>query len=100
MQVGLTLTAAEAVVMAELVWVPGDLIQAEDRAHRIGQTRGLAIYYLIAAGTCDDVMWRNVKDKLVTVGQTMDGHAHGTATGTPAFFSLHTVEADKWIESA
>lgn len=58
---GLTLTAAQACVFAELVWTPALLLQAEDRAHRIGQTgASVNCYYLLAGGSADDVMWPTV----------------------------------------
>ncbi|KAI6692843.1 hypothetical protein NL676_020553 [Syzygium grande] len=72
--VGLTLTAASTVMFAELSWTPGDLIQAEDRAHRIGQVSSVNIYYLLANDTVDDIIWDVVQSKLENLGQVLDGH--------------------------
>ncbi|KAM7463221.1 hypothetical protein LguiA_031342 [Lonicera macranthoides] len=72
--VGLTLTAASTVIFAELSWTPGDIIQAEDRAHRIGQVSSVNIYYLLANDTVDDIIWDVVQSKLENLGQMLDGH--------------------------
>lgn len=55
--IGITLTAATMVIFAELYWNPGILIQAEDRAHRIGQKDSVNVHYLLAQGTFDDKIW-------------------------------------------
>jgi SWI/SNF-related matrix-associated actin-dependent regulator 1 of chromatin subfamily A len=71
---GLTLTAAQTVVFAELHWTPGVLLQAEDRVHRIGQNgSSVNIHYLIAQGTCDDLIWDSISHKMRVVGRTLDG---------------------------
>lgn len=66
---GVTLTAAQLVVFAELFWNPGELIQAEDRAHRIGQKGSVLVHYLLAKGTADDQLWPLVQSKLNVLNQ-------------------------------
>ncbi|NWQ65588.1 SMAL1 protein, partial [Neopipo cinnamomea] len=66
---GLTLSAADLVVFAELFWNPGILIQAEDRAHRIGQTSSVNIHYLVARGTADDYLWPMIQEKIKVLGK-------------------------------
>ncbi|KFP76977.1 SWI/SNF-related matrix-associated actin-dependent regulator of chromatin subfamily A-like 1, partial [Acanthisitta chloris] len=66
---GLTLSAADLVVFAELFWNPGVLIQAEDRAHRIGQTSSVNVHYLVAKGTADDYLWPIIQEKIKVLGE-------------------------------
>ncbi|KAM8934000.1 DNA annealing helicase and endonuclease ZRANB3 [Pelodytes ibericus] len=70
---GLTFTAATHVVFAELYWDPGHIKQAEDRAHRIGQSNSVHIHYLIAKGTLDTLMWGMLNRKANVTGSTLNG---------------------------
>ena len=60
--VGLTLTAASDVAFHEFGWTPGDMDQAEDRAHRIGQRDSVTCWYLKAQGI-DESMLELIEDK-------------------------------------
>ncbi len=51
---GLTLTAADTVIMYDPWWNPLAERQAMDRAHRLGQTRTVNVYKLITAGTVEE----------------------------------------------
>ncbi|XP_074158000.1 DNA annealing helicase and endonuclease ZRANB3 isoform X2 [Sminthopsis crassicaudata] len=70
---GLTFTAATHVIFAELYWDPGHIKQAEDRAHRIGQSSSVNIHYLIANGTLDSLMWGMLNRKAIVTGSTLNG---------------------------
>jgi len=69
--VGLTLTAAEIVIMNSLDWVPGNHEQAEDRAYRIGQKETVNIYYMLIDDTIDTLVWDILNEKKKVIGTIM-----------------------------
>ncbi|KAF7722441.1 hypothetical protein EC973_003143 [Apophysomyces ossiformis] len=71
---GLTLNVADIVLFAELFWNPSQLLQAEDRAHRIGRVGPVEIKYVLAMDTIDTHQWDLVKKKLKVIGETLDGY--------------------------
>ncbi|XP_008294085.1 DNA annealing helicase and endonuclease ZRANB3 [Stegastes partitus] len=85
---GLTFTAASHVVFAELYWNPGHIKQAEDRAHRIGQTCSVNVHYLIAKGTFDTVMWSMLNRKETVTGSTLNGRKE--------YLKADVGDRDKW----
>lgn len=66
---GITLTAASCVVFCELEFNPSTIIQAEGRAHRIGQKNQVKVYFLLAPGTADDVIWKMLMKKQTNLGK-------------------------------
>lgn len=85
--IGVTLTAASTVIFAELSWTPGDLVQAEDRAHRIGQVSSVNVYYLHANDTVDDIIWKSVQHKLENLGQVLDGREDALEASTSQHYT-------------
>jgi SNF2 family DNA or RNA helicase len=51
---GLNLTAADTVIHCDPWWNPAVEDQATDRVHRIGQTKSVTVYRLVAAGTVEE----------------------------------------------
>ena len=55
--VGITLTAAEVVIMNDLSFVPAEHAQAEDRAYRYGQKSNVSVYYPIFDNTIEAAIY-------------------------------------------
>ena len=70
--VGLTLTAASTVVFAELDWVPGNVSQAEDRAHRIGQRDNVLVHHLVLDGSIDARLAHAIVKKQEVLDKALD----------------------------
>lgn len=51
---GINLTGADSVIFYDTDWNPAMDAQAQDRAHRIGQTRDVHIYRLVSTGTVEE----------------------------------------------
>jgi SNF2 family DNA or RNA helicase len=61
--VGITLTAAEAVIMNDLSFVPSDHSQAEDRAYRYGQKSNVSVFYPIFENTIEGAIYDILSQK-------------------------------------
>ena len=80
---GLNLTAASYVVLFDPWWNPAVEAQAIDRAHRIGQTRTVIAYRMVAAGTIEEKIWELQQRKAALVADVLgeDGFARTLTQG-------------------
>eukprot|EP00516_Mucochytrium_quahogii_P004990 CAMPEP_0203753782 /NCGR_PEP_ID=MMETSP0098-20131031/7497_1 /ASSEMBLY_ACC=CAM_ASM_000208 /TAXON_ID=96639 /ORGANISM=" , Strain NY0313808BC1" /LENGTH=1463 /DNA_ID=CAMNT_0050644529 /DNA_START=129 /DNA_END=4517 /DNA_ORIENTATION=+ len=71
MGTGFTMTRSSIVVMAELFWSPQILLQAEDRAHRIGQPNSVYIQYLLVEDSIEMALWSVLCQRLENMESTL-----------------------------
>jgi SNF2 family DNA or RNA helicase len=76
--VGITLTAAEAVVMNDLSFLPSDHSQAEDRSYRYGQKNNVLVYYPIFDNTVEGIIYDILKKKKNIFETIMGDNANST----------------------
>jgi superfamily II DNA or RNA helicase len=88
---GLNLTAAEYVFLLDPWWNPAAEAQAIDRAHRIGQSRHVFAYRLIARDT--------VEEKVAALQQTKRELADAILTADPALIRNLNAEDLEWLLS-
>ncbi|MGO9505872.1 MAG: SNF2-related protein [Mycobacterium sp.] len=78
--VGLNLTEADYCFLLDPWWNPATETQAIDRTHRIGQTRNVMVYRLIAHDTIEDkVLALNIRKAKLFASVIDDGNAFGSA---------------------
>lgn len=61
---GINLTAADTVIIHDIDFNPYNDKQAEDRCHRMGQTRPVSVYRFISKGSIEQGMWQLTQEKL------------------------------------
>lgn len=81
---GINLATASDVILLDQDWNPQITLQAEARAHRIGQTNPVTVYKLVSQGTVEEQMMGRIQKKLYL-----------SAKVTEAMEDIHTSTARK-----
>ncbi|MBX3182057.1 MAG: SNF2 helicase associated domain-containing protein [Polyangiaceae bacterium] len=74
---GLNLTAADTVIHFDPWWNPAVEDQASDRAHRIGQSKVVSVYRLVAGGTIEEKILQLKQKKKDLVASVLTEDAGG-----------------------
>lgn len=61
---GINLATADSVILYDSDWNPQMDLQAQDRAHRIGQTKPVTVYRLVTEGTVEEKIVERAETKL------------------------------------
>jgi hypothetical protein len=69
---GLNLTEADYVFLLDPWWNPASEAQAVDRAHRIGQSKSVMVYRMVASGTIEEKVMALKAKKAALVSSVLD----------------------------
>ena len=84
--VGINLTGADTVIFYDSDWNPTMDAQAQDRCHRIGQTRDVHIYRLVSERTIEENIIKKANQKKILGDLAIEG-----GNFTTAFFKKSTI---------
>ncbi|XP_074595103.1 helicase domino-like isoform X2 [Brevipalpus obovatus] len=84
--IGVNLTGADTVIFYDSDWNPSMDAQAQDRCHRIGQTRDVHIYRLISEKTVEENILQKARQKRLLGDVAIEG-----GNFTTAFFKRDTI---------
>lgn len=85
--VGVNLTGADTVIFYDSDWNPTMDAQAQDRCHRIGQTRDVHIYRLISEKTVEENILKKANQKRLLGDMAIEG-----GNFTTAYFKSTTIQ--------
>ncbi|KAI8489001.1 hypothetical protein Bbelb_332250 [Branchiostoma belcheri] len=77
--IGVNLTGADTVIFYDSDWNPTMDAQAQDRCHRIGQTRDVNIYRLVSERTVEENILKKANQKRLLVDVSIEGGNFTTA---------------------
>ncbi|XP_021699558.1 helicase domino isoform X3 [Aedes aegypti] len=96
--VGINLTGADTVIFYDSDWNPTMDAQAQDRCHRIGQTRDVHIYRLVSEKTIEENILKKANQKRMLGDLAIEGGNFTTAyfksSTIQDLFTVDTVEED------
>ncbi|KAK6343355.1 hypothetical protein TWF730_010946 [Orbilia blumenaviensis] len=94
---GINLTSADTVILYDSDWNPQQDLQAQDRAHRIGQTRPVIVYRLATAATVEQTLLekadakRRLEKLVIQKGKFKSMTATSTKTEEQEFADLRRI---------
>lgn len=100
---GLNLTAADTVIIFDNDWNPQNDVQAEARAHRIGQQKEVHVYRLVTKGTYEQELFSRASRKLglsqAVFDSGLQNHFRGsTIEDTSSLFDIDVKKIEQLLK--